>query len=32
LGRREGKLAAIGFDKGQEIAAETWTQQALSAP
>lgn len=26
----EGKLAAIGFEQRQEIAAETWTQEALS--
>lgn len=26
----EGKLAAIGFEQRQEVAAETWTQEALS--
>ncbi|MBE0547389.1 MAG: Fic family protein [Rubrivivax sp.] len=29
-GAVEGKLAAIGFEQRQEIAAETWTQEALS--
>jgi Fic family protein len=29
-GAMEGKLAAIGFEQRQEIAAETWTQEALS--
>ena len=29
-GTVEGKLAAIGFEQRQEIAAETWTQEALS--
>ena len=29
-GAVEGKLVAIGFEQRQEIAAETWTQEALS--
>ena len=29
-GSVEGKLAAIGFEQRQEIAAETWTQEAVS--